>query len=200
MQVLFAQIYNQVTTATEKIRREIEQMANETTAPICGLMAPLGIEEYTHSLTSWTKRTVGRVIHEGFSDFERIRAALQDKRDVLLLFGSGKNVFGSFHERTGNVGEWVFDLNHFVFSIRNPFGYAPTQFKRQSKDRVLMLTSTGLMRVNGWAEIGTESFIDFMFPTHYVDTIGRGGDVFVGNVFLQTFHIDYFLALEMRIG
>ncbi|KAL7720560.1 TLDc domain-containing protein [Entamoeba marina] len=187
--VLFGQLYHHVNQSVEKIHRELEVINNLPTEPLRNLLSNTDIHE-----------NVGRVIYEGFDDINKVKQSLCNRKNVLIIIGSEENVFGTFHSKTLGINEWSFDLEHFAFTIKNKFNVRPTKFKRKTKEKIMCITENELYKINGWGSIGDESYIDFIFPTHYKDTVGKGGDVFVGNVYLNSFEIDYFLALEMRCG
>ena len=198
---LFKKMQFKITQSVEQIRTQIEEMNNKQTYPLRELLPDNGIDEFTHTLTSWTERSVGRIIYEGTLDIDQLKETLPNKKNVLILIGSGNNVFGSYHDRIVNKNEWCVDLHHFVFTLKNQFHVPPTKFKRVAKDKVMTVVENNnyLYKINGFGSFGTHSFIDYLFPSHYHDSIGMGGDIFTGNVYLNTFSIDYIMVLEMRL-
>ncbi|GAB1222899.1 hypothetical protein ENUP19_0124G0006 [Entamoeba nuttalli] len=196
--MLFKKMHHQVNQSIERIRTQLEEMNNKKFHPLRELLPSNGIDEYTHTLSKWTERSIGRILYDGKLEIDSVKQVLLNKKNILIIIGSGNNVFGSYHDRTIGMNEWCFDLNHFVFTIKNLFNIPPTKYKRTIKEKVFCITDTCLYKINGWGSIGKDSYIDYLFPSHYKDTIGIGANIFTGNIYLNTFSVDYILVLEMR--
>ena len=79
----FKEMQNKINQSVEKIRTELEELNDKKTYPLREILPNNGIDEYTHTLTSWTERSVGRILYEGKFEMETIKDKLINRKNIF---------------------------------------------------------------------------------------------------------------------
>lgn len=155
--------------------------------------------------TEWKLQYSG--IRDGLTpeDFHRI---VDDKGECLVVIeDKGGNIFGAYtsigFSTNGGDGMSYSDKHHFLFTLKNPFGIAPTKFVTKFPQTALSYYRSygpsfgdhGDLTVRGHDGHFSESHT-INFPWSYSDPTGKGNILFTGNERFSVKNMEIFLRNE----
>ena len=136
---------------------------------------------------------------------EAFHTIVDNRGECLLVIEDEKgNIFGAytsvgFSTRGGN-GMVYRDDRHFLFTLKNPFGIAPTKFATKFPDTALSYVRNygpsfgdhGDLTLRGHdGHFGESHTVNF--PWSYADPTGKGNIVFTGNERFSVKNMEVFL-------
>ena len=92
------------------------------------------------------------------------------------------------------------DVDYFVFTLKNPHGIKETQFKRKKATSTLRICPNEGEAVVGASDcfsiFSNNSYIIPTFGSYYVDSTGKGSDIFVGSHYPTRFAIKKMYGIQ----
>lgn len=176
-----------------KIDKQIESnclLIQPQTTTVCPVPE---LSMYYSSLQEWTQRKEARVVYSSDnltpSTFWQLTKGLNNL--MIIVKTVDDFIFGSYHSILPDSQDtWVRDdPEHFVFTLNNPHGIKPTHFYPLPSNHDLLfiyndndVENVAWVNYCYWICSDNVVYVWHHFPDNYIDTIGLGGDLFVGDV------------------
>ncbi|EDR30070.1 hypothetical protein EDI_112850 [Entamoeba dispar SAW760] len=162
-------------------------------------------------LRQWTGKQTFRLLFDSSRD-GLLPAAFNTTTSLItnmmvIVISSDNYIFGTFNSYSvppppvsSDTAYIEKDPNYFVFSLKNPHGIVPTRFSRKRLSTTLRICPSDGDVVVGASDcfsiIPNNSYIIPTFGSYYIDTTGKGADIFVGNHYPSRFSVKKVYAIQ----
>ncbi|ELP85403.1 hypothetical protein EIN_086850 [Entamoeba invadens IP1] len=162
-------------------------------------------------LQGWTGKMSYRMLYDSSRDglipaaFNTTTSSVTNMMTIIITTDS--HIFGTFNSFAvppppvnSDTAYIEKDPNYFVFTLKNPHNIQPTKFGRKKISTTLRISPSDGDAVMGASDcfsiFTTNSYFIPTFGSYYLDSTGKGADLFVGSHYPTRFVVKRMYAIQ----